>query len=192
MDPFFTTKEAGKGTGMGLAMAYSTMRAHKGDIAIESELGLGTCVRLRFPACELAIQAIRQVPTSHPSPLSRSLTVLLVDDDALVLNATEAMLTGLGHRVVAALKGEEALTKLETGLAPDLVILDMNMPGLGGAGTLPLLRQRYPALQVILATGLADKVPWDLCKADPLVSLLAKPFGIVELRRHLLPFCRVT
>ena len=80
-------------------------------------------------------------------------TLLLVDDDELVQNSTQALLAVLGHRVTPALTGEAALAGLEAGLKPDFVILDMNMPGLGGGGTLPRLRALAPDLPVLIATG---------------------------------------
>jgi len=81
--------------------------------------------------------------------------------------------------------GEEALGLLEAGFAPDLVILDMNMPGLGGAGTLPRLRGLCPEVPVLLSTGRADRAALTLASAHPGVTLMSKPFGLRELQTHL-------
>ena len=81
--------------------------------------------------------------------------------------------------------GEEALALLEAGLEPDLVILDMNMPGLGGAGTLPRLRGLRPKVPVLLSTGRADQVALTLASAHPGVTLMSKPFGLRELQTHI-------
>jgi CheY-like chemotaxis protein len=111
--------------------------------------------------------------------------VLVVDDDALIQGTTRVLLEFLKHRVTTVASGEEALAKLEAGPCPDLVILDMNMPGLGGLGTLPRLRAQHPALPVILATGRADQAALDLVAAHPSVLLMCKPYGITELEQSI-------
>jgi CheY-like chemotaxis protein len=92
----------------------------------------------------------------------------------------------LGHTALAtAPSGEEALAMLEAGLEPDLVILDMNMPGLGGTGTLPRLRGLRPVLPVLLSTGRTDQTALALASAFPGVTLLSKPFSMSDLQKHL-------
>jgi CheY-like chemotaxis protein len=113
----------------------------------------------------------------------RALDILLVDDDELIRGALEAVLAVLGHGCTTASSGEEALARLAAGLQPDLVILDMNMPGLGGAGCLPELRLLRPLLPVVLATGRADQAALDLAAAHAAVTLLAKPFSADELQK---------
>jgi PAS domain S-box-containing protein len=187
LDPFFTTKDQGKGTGLGLSIAYSTVVAHHGQMEILSEPDQGTQVILRFPACEPRLLAPRAASATMLQPADISLKVLLVDDDELIQSSMQAMLEALGHDVTAVLSGEEALTSLEAGYQPDAVILDMNMPGLGGAGTLPLLRALRPTVPVLLTTGRADQTAVSLVEAHPFVTLLAKPFSLKELQRHLEP-----
>jgi signal transduction histidine kinase len=187
MDPFFTTKETGKGTGLGLSMVFSTVKAHRGQMAIESEPGQGTRVRLRFPACDQAasVQAEPSVAEATVAPHG-SLKVLLIDDDDLIQSSVLAILEFLGYTAVKiAPSGEAALALLEAGFEPDLVILDMNMPGLGGTGTLPRLRALRPEVPVLLATGRVDQTALTLASAHPGVPLLAKPFGLRELQKHL-------
>ena len=188
MEPFYTTKSTGKGTGLGLSMVFSTVKAHRGQMAIESEPGQGTRVLLRFPACELEGQAQAAPPASAEgnAPPHGSRKVLLVDDDDLIQSSVQAVLECLGYVAVTTAKsGEEALALLEAGLEPDVVILDMNMPGLGGMGTLPRLRALRPALPVLLATGRVDQTSLTLASAHPGVTLMAKPFGLKELQQHL-------
>jgi len=186
MDPFFTTKGVGKGTGLGLSMVYSTVMAHRGQMAIESEPGCGTRIRLLFPVCEMEGHDDEPGAPAATVTLQRSLKVLLVDDDDLVQRSIQALLEVLGHTsVTAVLCGEDALAELEAGLQPDLVILDMNMPGLGGIGTLPRLRRLRPAVPVLLSTGRADQMALTLASVHPGVTLLAKPFGLRELQTHL-------
>ena len=185
LDPFFTTKEVGKGTGLGLSIVYRTVKAHQGEMEIHSEPGRGTCVRIRFPACEAGPGAGNLPRASEAGPTLASLKVLLVDDDELIQSSVQAILELLGHQATPALSGEEALALINRGLRPDLVILDMNMPGLGGAQTLPLLRALMPRVPVLLATGRADQVAQNLVQAHPFVSMLPKPFGRRELQASL-------
>jgi CheY-like chemotaxis protein len=109
--------------------------------------------------------------------------VLLVDDDDLVRCSVQALLEALGHGVTVAASGEEALALAS--FEPDVVILDLNMPGLGGGGTLPRLRALHPEVPILLATGRTDQTALDLVEAYRHVTLLAKPFGLQELRRQL-------
>ena len=187
MDPFFTTKEVGQGTGLGLTLVYGTVKAHHGQLQLQSAPGAGTLVRLRFPAWD-GVRAAE--PAGLPAePSGASLAVLVVDDDELVQHSMEAILEALGHTTLTVASGEAALQAL-AGFQPDVVILDLNMPGLGGSGTLPRLRALRPALPVVLATGRPDQSAVDLVAAYPGVTLLAKPFTMRELQRHLEPIGR--
>ena len=188
MEPFFTTKETGKGTGLGLSMVFSTVKAHRGQMAIESSPNLGTRVMLRFPACDRIVPDISTSPVGFEGAVrsQSTISVLLVDDDDLIQSSVLAILEVLGHTTVTtALSGEEALTLLQNGLEADLVILDMNMPGLGGIGTLPRLRELRPEVPVLLSTGRVDQTALSLASAHPGVTLLSKPFGLRELQEVL-------
>ncbi|WP_306601667.1 PAS domain S-box protein [Geothrix sp. 21YS21S-2] len=184
MDPFFTTKALGKGTGLGLSMVYSTIKAHQGRMEIRSEPGRGTWVGLWFPVRSGEART-QDVPASLPKAPGRALSVLVVDDDELIRETLQAVLEALGHSPTLAFRGEEALAMLEAGFRPDAVILDVNMPGLGGKGTLPALRALCPGLPVLLATGRADQASLDLAKAHAGVAMLPKPFGKRELQELL-------
>jgi len=181
MDPFFTTKEVGKGTGLGLPLVFSAVKAHHGQMDIQSEPGRGTRVSLRFPALEPARTASTAPETPRDGSAQGAMKVLLVDDDELVQASTRMLLEIMGHPVETVPCGEEALARLEAGEETDLVILDMNMPGLGGLGTLPRLRSLRPDLPVLLATGRADQTALDLVEADSHTILLPKPFSRDEM-----------
>ncbi len=185
LDPFFTTKPQGKGTGLGLSMAYTTVKAHQGTMDIQSQPEVGTRILLRFPASKAmpASGDAREHPA--PEPPIRNLRVLVVDDDELIQQTVLHLLKALGHVPQLAPSGEAALRLLEQGYRPEVVILDLNMPGLGGRGTLPRLRQCCPTLPVILATGRADQVDAELLHSDPHLTLLPKPFSLGALRTHL-------
>jgi CheY-like chemotaxis protein len=186
LDPFFTTKEAGKGTGLGLSLVFSTVKAHGGSMVFESEPGQGTRVNLRFPASEPPPPATAPVGSKMLLKPRKPLKILLVDDDDLIQMSLGALLEELGHTLVGTtLSGEEALALLEGGLDPDLVILDVNMPGLGGVGTLPRLRALRPVVPVILSTGRTDQTALTLAAAHPGVTILAKPFDLEEFQHQI-------
>jgi CheY-like chemotaxis protein len=111
--------------------------------------------------------------------------ILLVDDDDVVRESVGSMLDFLGFEPVLAATGEEALALLGEGLRPSLAILDMDMPGLGGAGTLPRLRDLCPDLPVLIVTGRVTELVHHLIRQFPGVSLLPKPFNLAGLRDRL-------
>ena len=187
LDPFFTTKEVGKGTGLGLSLVYKTVTAHQGQMEIQSTPGHGTSVRLRFPAIETIPPMDEPIHEQNAATNSRRLTILLVDDDELIQSAMPPVMEVLGHDLLIASSGEEALSMLAGDLHPDVVILDMNMPGIGGAGTLPRLRALHPNLPVLLATGRADQSVLDLMAKFDAVTLLSKPFDLAEVRERIAP-----
>ena len=184
LEPFFTTKGVGRGTGLGLAMVYGTVQAHHGQLTLESEPGAGTCVLLAFPACAPAAPVPVPEPASPGVAVEAGCRVLLVDDDPLVRSATQALLDRLGHRTTAVAGGEEALAQFGRGGRPEVVVLDLNMPGLSGAETLARLRALDPEVPVILATGSPDEAAHALLASFPGVSLLAKPYALAELRHE--------
>jgi PAS domain S-box-containing protein len=187
-EPFFTTKEVGKGTGLGLALVENTVKTHRGRLDLASEPGRGTRVSLRFPAC-------REEHRPAPAPLSEdpaaaALEILHVDDDELIRASVPAILEALGHRVLSVPTGEAALDLLRGGHRIDLVLLDLNMPGLGGEGTLPALRALRPEVPVFLCTGRVTEEALQVSRAHAGVTLLAKPFDIQTLRGLLGPIAK--
>ncbi len=186
MDPFFTTKPVGKGTGLGLSLVYAMVTAHKGRMDLHSEPGRGTVVKLVFPAVAASSppkEVRAQTSTSERPP---SFHIMLVDDDALIRSSVEETLKLLGHSVTTAPNGEQSLALVEAGLRPDLVLIDINMPGLGGHGTIPHLRQLLPTVPVLLMSGRVDQSALDLAASHSGVSLLSKPFTVRELSEKLL------
>ena len=183
-EPFFTTKAAGRGTGLGLAMVYGTAKAHGGTLDIQSEVGEGTCITLGFPALLPDSAAKQMILPADLSP-KHSLRILLVDDDDLIRSTLPPMLEQLGHLVEVASSGLEALRRLGGGLEADLVILDHHMPGLSGAETLPRVLQLRPEARIIVATGFLDTDLKILLADFPAVVTLPKPFGVAELERVL-------
>lgn len=185
LEPFYTTKPQGKGTGLGLSIVFGTIQAHSGNLELRSEPGKGTCVRMRFPACLSSARQQDMEPYPPDPAAPNTLGILLVDDDELVRVSLASLLEMDGHKVTLASSGEAALDALASGLGVDVVILDLNMPGMGGADTLPRIRALYPALPIVLATGRVEQVALNLVQAHPHVTLLPKPFGLGEIRWHL-------
>jgi len=183
MEPFFTTKPVGKGTGLGLAMVFAAVKAHGGQVHLQSEPGQGTTVTLRLPA--LAVSDAPAAVAARTARAERALAVLLVDDDELIRAALPPLVTSLGHRVATAPGGREALAWLAQGHPCDLMILDLNMPGMNGAETLQRLRQDWPTLPVLLATGNLDDETALRLFEDGRAGCILKPFDLGELDRKI-------
>ena len=178
-EPFFTTKGVGKGTGLGLSMVHGLAAQSGGRLAIKSRPGEGTTVDIWLPAAEAGAQAQalgRPADIGFSAEL-RPLTVLAVDDDSLVLTNTAALLEDLGHRVLSAKSGKEALATLETHPDVDLVITDQIMPRMTGLQLRDELCRRRPGLPVLIATGFAE-MPAEAVAGGPRI---AKPFTQREL-----------
>jgi two-component system, cell cycle sensor histidine kinase and response regulator CckA len=153
-EPFFTTKESGKGTGMGLATVYGIVQQHNGFLHVYSEPDHGSLFRLYLPAMDDARKE-KAAPRSEtaPKPVSGGTeTILLADDHESIREMTRQTLVQLGYRVLAACDGEEAL-RLCDGETPDLAILDVVMPKMGGVAAATKLAERFPALRVLLTSG---------------------------------------
>lgn len=156
-EPFFTTKGIGKGTGLGLSMAQGLAAQSGGRLVLRSEPGQGTTAELWLPAAqEAAHRGSPEAETPLPLPGQAALTILVVDDDALVLANTAAMLEDLGHAVLTASSGHEALAQLGMAQRIDLVVTDQAMPGMTGAQLAAALRSEHPDLPVLLVSGYAD------------------------------------
>jgi PAS domain S-box-containing protein len=187
MEPFFTTKPEGRGTGLGLALVAATAQAHGGRVNLRSAPGKGTRVEMVLP--QLAAQApAAPAPAVAGQGVGRSLRVLLVDDDALIRETVPPLLEHMGHRTQAAAGGLEALGLLEAGLDFDLAILDVSMPGMDGIETLGRLRVLRPGLPVLLATGFVDERMPGVLSRFPNVRMLRKPFLISDLGEGLAGF----
>jgi PAS domain S-box-containing protein len=190
-DPYFTTKE--RGTGLGLTTSYAIVKRHGGHLAVESEVGVGTTVRMWLPAAsEPGPDAVDE---SAPLPRGRG-TVLLLDDEDAVRTAGRRLLQELGYDVVAVADGRAAVDlyaeALGQGRRFDAVVLDLTIPGgMGGLETLHRLRELDPAVRAIVASGYSD----DSVMAEPqrygFRGVVPKPFGIRQigeaLRRLLQP-----
>ena len=188
-EPFFTTKPMGKGTGLGLAMVYATVKAHGGTLSLQSEPGQGTKVTLTLPSCAAPAASSATLPTGGPR--AASMDILLVDDDELIRASIPALVESFGHHVIAAAGGQAALDMLDAGLEIQLVILDLNMPGMNGLETLQQLRQRQPWLPVLLATGHLDAESNRVLQQAGRALSISKPYTLEELDAKLQEIMRL-
>ena len=174
-EPFFTTKGVGKGTGLGLSMVHGFAEQSGGAFVLHSQKGRGTTAEIWLPGAKNSIEpdTLRlHHAQSGPVQPQRSLTILAVDDDALVLMNTVAMLEDLGHSVFEAYSGKEALELLQQEESIDLVITDQAMPQMSGTQLAKIIRQDWPDMSILLATGYSDHVPGE----DINLPRLTKPY----------------
>ncbi len=176
-EPFFTTKGSGKGTGLGLSVVHGLAAQSGGAMRISSRTGEGTTVELWLPiASDLLLPEAASLPEMIPT-IAPPHRIMLVDDDPLVLASTAAMLEDLGHAVTQASSGQGALDLLHCGTPVDIVITDHAMPGMTGSELARQIKQIWPTLPVILATGYAEL----LNNIDTGLPRLSKPYLQEEL-----------
>jgi CheY-like chemotaxis protein len=170
-DPFFTTKGVGKGTGLGLSMVQGMAEQAGGAFRLQSEPDAGTTAELILPISSAVAGTAESASLETAKAAPNSLVIVAVDDDSLVLMNTTAMLEDLGHTVLEAGSGREALELLrETKV--DLVITDHAMPHMTGLQLAKKLREERPELPVLLATGYAEVDP----SAGIQLPRIGKPF----------------
>jgi len=186
IDPFFTTKEVGQGTGLGLPMVFGIVQGHQGYLTIDSAPGQGTCVgmylpRLHSTAAEPAWRPAFEAGQVVEPEATPGRTILVVDDEEAILDVVRRFLEIAGHHIVGVTSGQDALDHVRRVRDIDLVILDLMMPREDGLATLRRLRQARPQLPVLLCTGL----PQATVLADPVAreaaGVLRKPFKMNEL-----------
>jgi PAS domain S-box-containing protein len=188
-EPFFTTKDIGKGSGLGLSMVYGFAKQSNGAFLIDSELGRGTNAELWLPRAPASSKAETAVETDELQPrTARSLRILLVDDHAEVRSTTAAMLEDLGHIVVQAANGREALKALKDGDCDwGLVISDYAMPHVSGTEFLREARELCPNVPALIITGYAEA---DAISDRPeAVEILLKPFTARKLETAVARIC---
>ena len=176
-EPFFTTKGVGKGTGLGLSMVHGFAEQSGGRLILYSQKGSGTTAELWLPVAKTSAQPVAPAQVTPPK-MFRPLTVLAVDDDALVLMNTVATLEDLGHTVFEAYSAKEALEILRREDSVDLIVADHAMPKMTGTELAKVVRSEWPDIPVLLATGYADRVPGD----DIDLPKVTKPFMERDLR----------
>ncbi len=186
-EPFFTTKPRGRGTGMGLAMVYGIARNHGGWVDVDTAVGRGSTFRVFLP--EAHEEAPDAEPAAEAPPSARAGVpatgpgrILVVDDEALVRNVVDRMLTGLGYKVVTADDGRQAAELYRRFHRDiDLVIVDMVMPEMDGRECFRALRGIDPAVRVILSTGQAGEGTIQDVLDEGMVGFVQKPYQAAQL-----------
>ncbi len=181
--PFFTTKEKGKGTGLGLAMVYGFVKQSAGHVNIYSELGHGTSVKLYLPrALGASVPAPELV--DRLMPVGGQETILVVEDDEMVRRYACQQLRSMGYRVIEVDNGLGALALIEQHPDVDLLFTDVVMPGgMNGRALADAARQLRPTLRVLYTSGYTENAIVHHGRLDPGVQLLAKPYRLVDLSR---------
>jgi signal transduction histidine kinase/FixJ family two-component response regulator len=185
-DPFYTTKEAGKGTGLGMSMVYGFVRQSGGTIRIDSTPGLGTTITIELPRVDGDHERERAAadPALH-LPRGQE-TILLVDDDPAVRMVTVDLLEGLGYRVLTAASGDQALDILDSRVEADLLFTDVSMPGHVTSTDLVLAAARLaPGMAVLLTSGHAVEPSLLDARMPAGVALLPKPYALAQLAQAL-------
>jgi CheY-like chemotaxis protein len=180
-EPFYSTKGTGEGTGLGLSIVYGIVKSHYGHIACSSEPGQGTTFSIYFPA--LPVKSVTHMAaTLQEMPAFGTETILVVDDEAAVRNIAAHILKERGYKVIQAESGEEALgIYREKKNEIDLVVLDLNMPRMGGTECLKRILKIDPKVRVLIASGYAaDQSRKRLIEAGA-SEFIAKPFEAKDL-----------
>ncbi|EIZ79523.1 signal transduction histidine kinase [Novosphingobium sp. Rr 2-17] len=178
IEPFFTTKGVGQGTGLGLSMVHGLAAQLGGGLEIQSEVGRGTCIHLWLPVTEEA--PVEEPISAEQLAPPRLGTALVVDDEDLVRASTAHMLNELGYRVVEARSGEDALRLLEGDDSVDLLVTDHLMPGITGTDLACRIRQSRPHMRVLVISGYAESMG-----VSPDLPRLTKPFKQSDLASSL-------
>ncbi len=186
-EPFFTTKERGtvRGTGLGLASVYGIIKGHNGAIQVQSERGRGAAFHIYMPASfsELMVEDEPQAVA-----LRGHGTVLLVDDEKGIIDVIGEMIRGLGYQLMTAESGEDAVNIYQRHASGiDLVIMDMIMPGMGGAAAIDAIRRINPNSRIILSSGYSlSEEAQNILNRGGAIRFIQKPFQLAELSQKIL------
>lgn len=180
-EPYFTTKEAGEGTGLGLSVVHGIVKSHRGTITVDSKLGKGTTVNIYLPLTTVKISVTDKTDREIPVPHGHE-NILLVDDDQALLEMSRQMLEDLGYKVIQRTSSVEALEYFKVCWKKiDLVITDMTMPNMTGeklAGEMMKIRSDIP---VILCTGFSEGMSQERAASFGIKGFLMKPVVMKEL-----------
>ena len=184
-DPFFTTKERGRGTGLGLASAYGIIKHHSGIINLYSEKGHGTTFNIYLPVSTSSAGRIAMVADDNKVKKGVG-TILIVDDEDMIIDVGSGMLESFGYKVLKAKSGKEALELYkDKGDTIDLVLLDMIMPGLGGSETFDGLKKINPGIKVILSSGYSSNEKTEGILRRGCNGFIQKPFNMKILSQKI-------
>jgi two-component system, cell cycle sensor histidine kinase and response regulator CckA len=180
-EPFFTTKKKEKGTGLGLSIVDSIIKNHGGFLENDSEIGKGTTFRAYFPVLDSDVELQKNMkPINNTKSLCGSESILIVDDEIDALRMSKKILQKNGYTVVTAKRGEEGIIKYSQN-SPDLVLLDIGMPGIGGIKALQKLMGIDSNVKVVMVSGYSEKISGEEVRKLGAKAFLQKPYHITEL-----------
>ncbi|OVE81064.1 hypothetical protein BVY04_04165 [bacterium M21] len=178
-EPYFTTKDTGKGTGLGLAAVYGTINDHNGTMKVYSEPGMGTSFQCYLPVDKGTASTITTM--TDDEPVNGTGTVLVIDDEDAVRVIAKGMLSQLGYSVLTAEDGEKGVAVYkENHQVIDLIILDMVMPNMNGAETFKLLKELNSDVRVIIASGFTRNADMNQLIKDGVLVYIKKPFSYLD------------
>ena len=179
-EPFFTTKEMGRGTGLGLASVYGVIKNHGGYINVYSEIDQGTTFTIYLPASRKKIE--KQIEKTVATLALGTGTILLIDDEEMIIKVGKELLQELGYDVLSARSGQEAMELYEKNADKiDLVIMDMIMPGMGGGETFDRLKKINPDIKVLLSSGYSINGQASKILERGCDGFIQKPFNLIQL-----------
>jgi two-component system, cell cycle sensor histidine kinase and response regulator CckA len=179
-EPFFTTKEMGRGTGLGLASVYGVIKNHGGYINVYSEIDQGTAFTIYLPASRKKIE--KQIEKTVATLALGTGTILLIDDEEMIIKVGKELLQELGYDVLSARSGQEAIELYGKNADKiDLVIMDMIMPGMGGGETFDRLKKINPEIKVLLSSGYSINGQASKILERGCDGFIQKPFNLIQL-----------
>jgi signal transduction histidine kinase len=180
-EPFYTTKPAGQGTGLGLSVVQGIVEQHGGQMSVTSTQGQGSTFTVTFPLSEAPLEAGGVAPAAKPGAFAEGLRVLLVEDEPMVRVMTRRILEGAGLEVLEATDGVEALERISPTTRLDMVLTDVLMPRMTGPALVETLRQDRPGLRALYVSGYPAGLISSRVSLGPIDELLDKPFTRTSL-----------
>ncbi len=178
-EPFYTTKDVGKGAGLGLSTVYGTIKSHHGAVTVYSEVGKGTVFHIMLPLTDFAVEDAEK----SEQLVKGTGTILLADDENVIRIISGAMIRKMGYKVITAENGRDALDKYSTSRSEiDLVILDMIMPEMNGLEAFREIRKIDPEVKVLFSSGFSREEDLAEIKSE-IAGFIKKPFSEVELSK---------
>lgn len=185
-EPFFTTKPEGVGTGLGLAMVYRMIQNHKGFIKVKSTIGLGTTFSIYIPTVDKLAHPLHEKQEDQSIAIKGEGTVLVVDNEEPLRKMLSKILQSMGYQILQAESGEQAIEMFTAKpQLVDLIIMDLNMPGMNGREAFLKLKERAKDVKVIISSGYLEAEDVEDMLDSGVAGILAKPFGVMEISKKI-------